>query len=105
MLAVVLAAAVLITASCSSSNDRSEKAAATVDAVAFRQHMRNLWTDHVAWTRLFIVSAVAGLPDTEATAGRLLQNQTDIGESAFALSRLAVLCPGWRSGGHGKGFY
>ena len=81
VLAVVLAAAVLITASCSSSGDRSEKAAATIDPVAFRQHMRNLWTDHVAWTRLFIVSAVAGLGDTDATAGRLLQNQADIGDA------------------------
>jgi hypothetical protein len=81
VLAVVLTAAVLITAACSSSDDRTEKAPATVDAVAFRQQMRNLWTDHVAWTRLFIVSAVAGLPDTEATAGRLLQNQTDIGDA------------------------
>ena len=80
VLAVVLAA-VLITAGCSSTSDRSEKAPATVDAVAFRQQMRKLWTDHVAWTRLFIVSAVAGLPDTEATAGRLLQNQADIGDA------------------------
>ena len=82
VLAVVLAAAVLITAGCSSSGDRSENSSpATVDTVVFRQQMRNLWTDHVAWTRLFIVSAVAGLPDTEATAGRLLQNQTDIGDA------------------------
>ena len=35
----------------------------------------------MAWTRLFIVSAVAGLPDTDATAGRLLQNQADIGDA------------------------
>ena len=53
--------------------------AATVDPLAFGQAMRDLWTDHVAWTRLFIVSAVAGLPDTEATADRLLRNQADIG--------------------------
>ncbi len=52
---------------------------ATVDPVAFGRAMRDLWTDHVAWTRLFIVSAVAGLPDTEATADRLLRNQADIG--------------------------
>ena len=54
-------------------------AAVTVDPVAFQKAMRDLWTDHVAWTRLFIVSAVAGLPDTEATADRLLRNQADIG--------------------------
>ena len=41
--------------------------------------MRRLWTDHVTWTRLFIVSAAAGLPDQEATTQRLLQNQADIG--------------------------
>ena len=35
----------------------------------------------MAWTRLFIVSAVAGLPDTDATAERLLQNQADIGDA------------------------
>ena len=54
-------------------------APASVDPVAFGRAMRDLWTDHVAWTRLFIVSAVAGLPDTEATADRLLRNQADIG--------------------------
>ena len=41
--------------------------------------MRRLWEDHVTWTRLYIVSAVAELPDLDATAGRLLQNQADIG--------------------------
>src|SRR5438552_17150693 len=43
--------------------------------------MRKLWIDHVAWTRLFIVSAAAGLPDKDATTKRLLQNQTDIGHA------------------------
>ncbi len=41
--------------------------------------MRKLWEDHITWTRLFIVSAVAGLPDVGPTAARLLQNQADIG--------------------------
>ena len=45
----------------------------------FHQEMRKLWEDHITWTRLYIVSAVAGLPDVDATAGRLLQNQADIG--------------------------
>ena len=43
--------------------------------------MRKLWEDHVTWTRLFIVSALAAAPDTNATAERLLQNQTDIGNA------------------------
>jgi hypothetical protein len=43
--------------------------------------MRKLWEDHVTWTRFYIVSAAAGLPDTQAAAERLLRNQTDIGDA------------------------
>jgi hypothetical protein len=46
---------------------------------AFHDAMRQLWSDHVTWTRLFIVSAAANLPEKQATTDRLLQNQTDIG--------------------------
>ena len=46
---------------------------------AFHDDMRRLWEDHVWWTRLFIVSATAGLPDLDATTKRLLRNQEDIG--------------------------
>ena len=55
--------------------------AAPLDRAAFHDTMRRLWEDHVTWTRLYIVSAVAGLPDAAATAERLLQNQTDIGNA------------------------
>jgi len=53
----------------------------TDSAVAFHDAMRKLWEDHVTWTRLYIVSAVAGLPDQGATAERLLKNQEDIGDA------------------------
>ena len=46
-----------------------------------RAAMRKLWEDHVTWTRLFIVGALADLPDNAATTERLLQNQTDIGNA------------------------
>jgi len=49
----------------------------------FRMAMRKLWEDHITWTRLFIVSFTADLPDLEATTGRLLRNQDDLGQ-AFA---------------------
>ncbi|MEP6775938.1 MAG: glycosyltransferase, partial [Chloroflexota bacterium] len=54
---------------------------ATMSTLTFRDTMRKLWEDHVTWTRLFIVSAVAGLPDIDATTQRLLANQTDIGNA------------------------
>src|SRR5438045_5278235 len=47
----------------------------------FRGAMRKLWEDHITWTRLFIVSAAADLPDKDATTQRLLQNQVDIGNA------------------------
>jgi hypothetical protein len=47
----------------------------------FRDAMNKLWEDHITWTRLYIVSALGGLPDKDAVAQRLLQNQVDIGNA------------------------
>src|SRR5436305_12599674 len=47
----------------------------------FQADMRKLWEDHVTWTRLYIISAAAGLPDAKLTANRLLDNQRDIGNA------------------------
>jgi hypothetical protein len=53
----------------------------TPRVVAFHDEMRRLWEDHVTWTRLAIISLTGDTPDTEATVGRLLENQTDIGDA------------------------
>jgi hypothetical protein len=47
----------------------------------FQDAMRRLWEDHITYTRLYIISAAGNLPDKDATAQRLLQNQTDIGNA------------------------
>lgn len=53
----------------------------TAAEVTFHDAMRKLWEDHVTWTRLAIVEFAAGNPGFNATATRLLQNQTDIGNA------------------------
>ena len=56
-------------------------AVAPIRRAAFHDAMRQLWEDHITWTRLYIVSAAAGLPDADQTAQRLLRNQADIGDA------------------------
>src|SRR5262245_34248452 len=52
-----------------------------ISKLAFHDAMRKLWEDHITWTRLFIVSFSADLPDLTATTNRLLRNQVDIGDA------------------------
>lgn len=39
--------------------------------------IRRLWSQHVYWTRFFIISAVSELGDLQAATKRLLQNPKD----------------------------
>ena len=43
--------------------------------------MRKLWEDHITWTRTVHHFRRSRSPDLNATAQRLLQNQTDIGDA------------------------
>jgi len=43
--------------------------------------MRKLWSDHVLWTRQYIVSAALNDPSAQSAAGRLMKNQEDIGNA------------------------
>ncbi|MEN6313104.1 MAG: acetylglutamate kinase [Clostridiaceae bacterium] len=60
-------------------------------------HLRMLWEQHVAWTRMFIISTVFNLPDANPVTKRLLRNPKDF-EAALkplygeaAASRFAAL--------------
>ncbi|MGH3036527.1 MAG: hypothetical protein ACRDMU_05035 [Gaiellaceae bacterium] len=60
---------------------RAAKAKISQQELALRNDMRRLWEEHVTWTRLAIISLTTDAPDTQATVGRLLRNQTDIGDA------------------------
>lgn len=53
----------------------------TAAAPELRTAMRKLWSDHVIWTRQYIVSAALGDPSADAASKRLLKNQEDIGNA------------------------
>lgn len=46
-------------------------------AANLRDQLRKLWEEHVAWTRMLIISMASNLPDQEAVTQRLLQNPGD----------------------------
>ena len=59
--------------------------------------MRKLWSDHVYWTREYILASVFKTPNKDVATQRLLKNQEDIGSSiksvfgASAGNKLTVL--------------
>jgi len=46
--------------------------------LALNNIFRTLWEQHVAWTRMVIISIAGDLPDEELTTKRLLRNPTDM---------------------------
>ena len=73
-----MTAALTLTAPAAAAQARADQ---KISATEFRNSMRKLWEDHIIWTRLYIVSAAANLPDKGPTTERLLQNQVDIGNA------------------------
>ena len=87
----LIAAAALFTSACAET-PRAETGAATTKSAAvdplncdavtkIKADMRKLWTDHVVWTRLYVMEATGGLPGAQAAAARLMKNQEDIGDA------------------------
>lgn len=59
----------------------AQPAAMSTSALELRQGMRELWSDHVVWTRAYIVAAVAGDPSASSALDRLMRNQEDLGNA------------------------
>ncbi len=55
----------------------TEKICISCEQVQLSNTFRRLWTEHVLWTRFFIVSTAFDLPDLEFVTRRLLQNPVD----------------------------
>ena len=97
--AIALLAGTLIGCSTPASVATYEAAGSLADpnAVELRLAMRKLWSEHVIWTRDYIVAAAAGHPSAPALSRRLLRNQEDIGNAitpyygAAAGSKLTAL--------------
>ena len=81
--ALTIAAALLVSTAPvqASEHKKMNKVVYTQSEVDLRNAMRQLWEEHIVYTRNFIISSVGDLEDTGKIAERLLRNQDDIGNA------------------------
>ena len=81
--ALTIAAALLVSPAPvqASEHEKMNKVVYTQSEVDLRNAMRQLWEEHIVYTRNFIISSVGDLEDTGKIAERLLRNQDDIGNA------------------------
>ena len=60
--------------------NKRQKKCVTQREVELMRNERSLWEEHVAWTRMAIISLTFNLPDVNFVIARLLKNATDMGE-------------------------
>ena len=56
-------------------------AASRASRATLHDAMRQLWEDHIVWTRMAIIGIVDDRPDQSFAVDRLLRNQDDIGDA------------------------
>ncbi|HEX2193847.1 MAG TPA: hypothetical protein VHK63_02660 [Candidatus Limnocylindria bacterium] len=65
----------------SAHNHDTASAASRANRSTFHDAMRQLWEDHIVWTRMAIIGIVDDRPDQSLAVERLLRNQDDIGDA------------------------
>lgn len=60
---------------------KNQKNISSESAATLKANMRQLWEEHIGWTRNVILCIVDGLPGTDQAVNRLLKNQVDIGNA------------------------
>lgn len=70
--------------------DHDQSKPTSPKALSLMLALRRLWSDHVVWTREYVVAAISDAPDAGAVAGRLLKNQEDIGNAVVPFYGEAV---------------
>jgi hypothetical protein len=78
---VIGALALALAPSSHHAHDSAVSAASRASRTTFHDAMRQLWEDHIVWTRMVIVSVADDLPDLSTAVDRLLRNQDDIGDA------------------------
>ena len=82
MAAAVLATTSLASVATAGADSSGAPAVAATGERSLREAMRKLWSEHVFWTREYVVAAIDGPPAAaETAAARLMKNQEDIGSA------------------------
>jgi len=103
---LIIIAMIMITSACSEAQNKRISEHETMNmgnnsisspAIDLKTDMRQLWEEHVTWTRNVIICLVDDVPGTDQAIARLLKNQDDIGNAikpyygAAAGKQLSVL--------------
>ena len=78
--ALMAATVISLPASAQMTMDNAE-ATSSIAAFQLKTNMRQLWEDHILWTRNVILCLTDELPGTDQAVKRLLKNQDDIGNA------------------------
>lgn len=64
----------------------------TQQQICLMNQIRRLWTQHVYWTRFFIISTADDLEDLEAVTNRLLRNPKDFAHLLTPIYGMKTAC-------------